>query len=407
MSSRKEQRLRFFEQSASQAHIADADRYLYQRKPPHLKFAFIGTGTMGVEHIRVTCLEERATVHGIFDPEPASIAMAQAELARLGSTEARVYNTLDEAIADQQVDGFVVCTPNHNHLQLLEQVLKANKPILLEKPMATELADAAAIVRLADVHPALLQIGLQYRYKPIYREAIHEAYVRRDIGQVKMISLIEHRPPFLDKVGQWNKFNRYSGGTLVEKCCHYFDLMNLFAHARPERVFASGGQAVNFVDFEYQNQRSDIADHAFVTVDYANGCRAGLNLNMFSPNFYEELVLCGDQGRLKCWEQFSHLHHGQLECEVAVELGESGASRSIQPRYPDFIEQSGHHGSTYFEHERFIDAIGGQATDAADVRQGFWSIVIGVAAEQSLASRQPVNIAALLNEHQCQDIVDG
>ena len=362
---------------------------------------------MGVEHIRVTCLEERAAVHGLFDPEAASIAMAQEELARFGAKPARVYESLAEAISDEAIDGFVVCTPNYNHLEMLQQVLRAGKPVLLEKPMATTLADAAAIVRLADKHPTLLQIGLQYRYKPIYQEALHEAKVRREIGQVKMISLIEHRPPFLDKVGQWNKFTQYSGGTLVEKCCHYFDLMNLFAEARPERVVASGGQAVNFVDFEYQGQQSDIADHAFVTVEYANGVRAGLNLNMFSPNFYEELVLCGDQGRLKCWEQFSHLHDGQLDCEVAVELGESAASRSIRPRYPHFIEQSGHHGSTYFEHGRFIDAIDGRATDAADVRQGFWSIVIGVAAEQSLASGEPVSIASLLSEQNCQDVVDG
>ncbi len=76
--------------------------------------------------------------------------------------------------------------------------------------------------------------GKQHLY--LYVEAIHEALQRRTIGDIKTISIMEHRFPFLDKVKQWNKFSKYSGGTLVEKCCHYFDLMNLFAGARPVSV---------------------------------------------------------------------------------------------------------------------------------------------------------------------------
>ena len=75
--------------------------------------------------------------------------------------------------------------------------------------------------------------------------------------------------------------------------------MNLFAGARPVSVFAIGSQAVNFIHFEYAGQKSDILDNAFVIVTYANGVRANFNLCMFSPMFYEELVLCGDDGRLK------------------------------------------------------------------------------------------------------------
>ena len=83
--------------------------------------------------------------------------------------------------------------------------------------------------------------------------------------------MLEHRFPFLDKVGQWNKFDANTGGTLVEKCCHYFDLMNLFADARPVRVFANGNQSVNFKDFERDGKSADCLDQANVLVDYANG----------------------------------------------------------------------------------------------------------------------------------------
>ena len=44
-------------------------------------------------------------------------------------------------------------------------------------------------------------------------------------GAVKMIAIREHRFPFLEKVDNWNRFSKNTGGTLVEKCCHFFDVM--------------------------------------------------------------------------------------------------------------------------------------------------------------------------------------
>ena len=47
------------------------------------------------------------------------------------------------------------------------------------------------------------------------------------VGTLQMLSIREHRFPFLPKVGDWNRFSRNTGGTMVEKCCHFFDLMRL------------------------------------------------------------------------------------------------------------------------------------------------------------------------------------
>lgn len=55
----------------------------------------------------------------------------------------------------------------------------------------------------------------------------------------------------LFQVDNWNRFNRNTGGTLVEKCCHFFDLMTLIMGRKPRRVIASGSQAVNHLDEVY------------------------------------------------------------------------------------------------------------------------------------------------------------
>ena len=229
-------------------------------------------------------------------------------------------------------------------------------------------------------------------------EAIHEVLERKTIGEIKTIRILEHRFPFLDKVKQWNKFSKYSGGTLVEKCCHYFDLMNLFAGARPVSVYAAGSKAVNFLDFEYAGEKSDILDNAFVIVTYANGVRANFNLCMFSPMFYEELVLCGDEGRLKAFENEDFLPEAGPATHLEILCGDHRPTRISQPCYPQFIQQSGHYGATYFEHVNFINNIEGKATRTASALEGFWLVVVGAAAEASVKAGGPVLVDDLLHE---------
>lgn len=59
-------------------------------------------------------------------------------------------------------------------------------------------------------------------------------------------------------MNNWNRFNANTGGTLVEKCCHFFDLMRLFAGANPVRVMASGAIDVNHKDERYDGKVTSI-----------------------------------------------------------------------------------------------------------------------------------------------------
>ncbi len=253
-------------------------------------------------------------------------------------------------------------------------------------------------MHIAAAHDGIFQVGLQYRYKSIYTEAIHEVLERRVLGDIKTVSMTEHRMPFLDKIGQWNKFGRYSGGTLVEKCCHYFDLINLFAASRPTRVFASGSMAVNFREFEYEGEKSDILDNAMVVIEYANGVRGSFALAMFVPMFFEEIVVCGDTGRLRAFENMDFLPGGSLKSGLEIYGGETYPSRMTTPSYPLAIEDSGHAGATFFEHVHFVDAIDSGESAGPTPMDAFWSVVVGVAAEKSAATGEIVDIDELLRE---------
>lgn len=399
MTSRAKPRLRHFEEASGQRHIVGEDRYLYRREKPRYRINVIGTGTIGQEHMRVANMLGIAAVNGIYDRNAHSMAIAAEEFARLDDAPLTCHQSLEAVCKDPAADALLICTPNHTHIDVFEVAAATGKPILLEKPMATTVEDARRIAEVAANYPSFIQVGLQYRYKAPYVEARHEALERRALGEIKTISMSEYRPPFLDKVEQWNKFAEYSGGTLVEKCCHYFDLLNLFAGSEPVRVYASSGQAVNFVDFERQGRRADIDDHAFVVIDYRNGARAGFTLNMFSPHFYEELIVNGVLGRMVATERFDFLQDDVARSSLLVELGENGVSREVSVGYARHIEQSGHHGSTFFEHVAFVDRLDGRPSDSATPMEGLWSIIVAAAAQASSDSGEPVDIDAFASEH--------
>lgn len=400
------QRLRFFEKSVGQQHITDADKYLYKSPAPTHALAIIGTGTIGQEHMYVATLLGRARVHGIYDSQVQSMDSAEKNFKDYSDQSLIRYADLASACSDPEVDALMICTPNYTHADVLKVAMRSGKPIFLEKPMATTLVDADAIVKANDAYPSFIQIGLQYRYKAQYIEAFHEVQQRTSVGVVKTISMSEYRPPFLDKVGQWNKFNQYSGGTLVEKCCHYFDLINLLADAMPVRVYASGGQAVNFLDFQKDGVPADIDDHAFVIIDYTNGVRANFTLNMFCHDFTEEMVVTGDRGRLVANELFNVHQQQPSKATIVLEKGEWGASKQADVTYAREIEKSGHHGATYYEHVAFVDQLDGKACESATPVQGLWSMIVASAAQHSIKTQQAVDIRAFMLDNNLADYFD-
>ena len=394
-------RLRSFENASNQRHIQDKDRFLYKKRneEPEFRLTIIGVGTMGQEHMLVSTLLGKAIIHGIYDKEKHSMDIAEEEFKSYASYEIIRYNDLESACNDSDTDAIMICTPNYTHLNVLKIAVKSGKPIFVEKPMATTLADAAEIFHISEHYQSFIQIGLQYRFKCQYIEAYHELLNRKVIGDVQTISMSEYRPPFLDKVDQWNKFSKNTGGTLVEKCCHYFDLINLFACSIPKKVYATCGKSGVFLDFKHNNKLSDIDDYAFVIIEYVNDIKANFTLNMFCPDFNEELIVSGKEGRLVASEKFSFNNNDSSETTFTIQLGENGSSRESNISYPSIIEKSGHHGATFYEHVELIKLLKGEKSNSATSIEGLWSIIIATAAQESIMFGKPIIIEDYLNKH--------
>lgn len=351
-----------------------------------LRIGVIGTGMMGCEHIRNVNALPGADVVAISDPNDEPLSWARRELGDRSFFEFRDHR---ELLAANVVDALIVASPNFTHADVLRDVLSTDVPVLVEKPMCTTVDDCREIVDRAGRRDAITWVGLEYRYMaPI--AALLDVVRSGRIGTTRMVAIREHRFPFLVKVGNWNRFTRNTGGTLVEKCCHFFDLMNLIVDARPSRVYASGGQDVNHLDEVYDGERSDILDNAFVVVDYDNGVRAHLDLCMFAEASRDEqqISVIGDLGKIEA----------AIPGDGAVHLGVR-ADRSVIA-LPATMDESVahvgfHFGASYVELARFCDAVRDGSAPEVDVRAGLSSVAIGVAAHRSIDEGRPIMMSEL------------
>ena len=260
------------------------------------KYGIIGCGMMGIEHINNINLLEGAAVHAVYDPVPE---LAQAASSRAGGVY--IVSSIQELASLKTLDAIIIVSPNYLHIDHLEEVSRhCHLPILCEKPLYTSPDQEARLDALTASHPAPIWVAMEYRYMPPITRLIEEADAMT--GGVKMLTIREHRLAFLPKIGNWNRFNQNTGGTLVEKCCHFFDLMRLITRSEPIRVSASSGQITNHLDESYEGHVPDIWDGGYVLFDFENGSRAMLELCMFADGslWNEEISAVGPKGKIEC-----------------------------------------------------------------------------------------------------------
>ncbi len=353
-----------------------------------IRWGIVGAGMMAIEHIANLKLTPDSQIVALVDPVPTSIARAQ---TAIGAPVA-VYADAAALAASGTVDAVLIASPNFTHHDVLGPLLDARINILCEKPLATTLADARDIAARVAGYDKVFWTGMEYRYMPPAAEFIAQVH-RGRAGKLQMLSIREHRFPFLVKVGDWNRFNRNTGGTMVEKCCHFFDLMRVIVESEPVRVYCSGAAGVNHRDEKYGGEVPDIIDNSFTTVDFANGVRAMLDLCMFADGAenQEEIVAVGDKSRLDCL-----IPAGEIVFSPRVGfMNPKAVERMHVAVDPAALSAGQHHGATFYQHRAFAAAVRGDGPVAVTADDGLRAVAMGLAAETSAREHRVVEMSEL------------
>ena len=357
-----------------------------------IKYGIIGAGTMAREHILNISLIENAEVVALSDPHEASLNQCKDIL----KTKVCCFKNHQDMIKENLVDVYLISSPNFTHIKILKDVIKTKKHILVEKPLCTNTKDCLEIKKLTKDYPSLFWTAMEYRYMPPVAKFIDEIH-NKTIGELKTLTIREHRFPFLKKINNWNRFEKNTGGTLVEKCCHFFDLMRLIAKSKPISVFASGAQDVNHLDEEYDGKKPDIIDNAYVIVNFENGARSLLELCMFAENsdMQEELVATGNKGKIET--SVPSNESGKISSNLRIGMRDGETRLETIEVDKKILEAGHHHGSTYYEHLAFLNAIKNNSNPEVSLNDGLIAVAVGEAAEKSIKLKRLVKLEEIID----------
>jgi predicted dehydrogenase len=354
-------------------------------------YGIIGCGMMGQEHLRNIALLPDTKVTVILEPDRQMAAIA-AELA----PDAVFVQSIEAMLDIEQLDCYVIVSPNFCHMEQLEQLAARPLPVLVEKPLFTDPDHATRIEQFIASYNAPAWVAMEYRYMPPIAVFLDE--VQQVTGGINMLSIREHRFPFLEKVGDWNRFNHQTGGTFVEKCCHFFDLMRHAIGAEPLRVMASGAQNVNHLNENYNGQVPDIYDNGYVIVDFDNGARAMLELCMFAEGsrYQEEISAVGRLGKIEArvpgpgrfWSE--HLGEPPVPQVIVSPRNPAGPEEKEVPVDPALLEAGDHNGSTFYQHRKFLEVVRNHGSVEVSLDDGKKAVLMGMAAQRSMLENRAV-----------------
>jgi len=222
-----------------------------------IRAAVIGAGVFGRHHLRVLSQSLNATLVGVVDADPERAAQAAAEHNCL------TFATLGELKGN--IDAAVVAVPTSQHSQVGCELLESGIDVLVEKPIATDLASARRLVDTAAKHERILQVGHLERFNPAVA-ALKQIMSVPLFFEIHRLSLFSPRSLDVDVV--------------LDLMIHDLDIVLDLVGAMPEEIRAAGISIL-----------SDKVDIANVRLAFPGGCIANLTASRISTERVRKLRL--------------------------------------------------------------------------------------------------------------------
>jgi predicted dehydrogenase len=245
-----------------------------------IRYGLIGCGGFGR-----FCLSQYQRIGGL---ECAGVADADHALAQKTADEHRVkaWNTPEEMLSSEMVDLVHLATPPYTHGGLGLSALHAGKHVLIEKPLATTMDTAQALVAASDATGRILAVNLMMRYNPLCA-AVKRLIEREPLGEPLHAHFVndakdEYLPP-----EHWFWDRDRSGGIFVEHGVHFFDLFEWWFGpgrvAAAQQLLRPGTSIVDqvnctaiyrgsiFVNFYHGFHQADRRDHQEWLIVFENG----------------------------------------------------------------------------------------------------------------------------------------
>lgn len=264
-----------------------------------LNIALLGAGWFGREaHVKNLLRLPDVNVVAISSRSAES---RQAAVELVGE-QLQVFEDWRDVLKVDKLDAVIVALTNDQHHAAAMAAFAAGKHVLCEKPLGLTIAECDDIIAAAESAGKVLQIGHEMRHQALYQKT-KSMVEAGDVGDPRIMWCREYRGPM--RPG-WRSSEQLTGGLLLEKNCHHFDLFNWILDTPPVRVSAFGGKDV-LTDRE-------LLDNAQVLVEYEGGRRAVLEICLFAPTGGDcEIGIVGSGGRIDTKNQAIQLEYHRFD----------------------------------------------------------------------------------------------
>ena len=247
---------------------------------------------------------------GYYDPQPTFLHMIGEDTPR--------FDDVAQMLADTQPDLFFVGSPNSFHLDHIKLGLAAGVRIFTEKPVVTTKEDTMELAALLAKHGTdQVMVGLVLRYS---QHMVDLRAVLDRLGPIVSLEANEHIGPYHGAffMRDWRRMIKWSGGFMLEKCCHDIDIYNMVTGARPNRVASFGGRKSFVPEFaptsntenEIMHRKpsvwesiddpfrsdGDIIDYQTAILHYDTGASLAFHTNLNVPDEHRRFCVMGALG---------------------------------------------------------------------------------------------------------------
>ncbi|WP_084298433.1 Gfo/Idh/MocA family protein [Actinoplanes friuliensis] len=195
--------------------------------------------------VRALTLDHAGTAElvAFADVNPARMAAHNRWLTELGARPVPAYAAAEftAMLAKERVDEVLVTSMDSTHAHYVVAALDAGCDVITEKPMTVDADGCRRILDAVERTGRRVSVAFNYRFNPLH-EAVREVLASGEIGEIGSVHfewLLDVRHG-ADYFRRWHRDKANSGGLLVHKSGHHFDLVNWWLGAAPERVYADG-----------------------------------------------------------------------------------------------------------------------------------------------------------------------
>jgi myo-inositol 2-dehydrogenase/D-chiro-inositol 1-dehydrogenase len=344
-----------------------------------VRFALAGYGAWGRHHAAAIAGNADASLVAVAAPSEASRAAAVTDHphARVFADPLEMIGTVDCEVVD-------VVTPSHTHRPLAEAALAAGRFVLLEKPMATTLADCRAIARAAEATGGWLAVGHELRLSSQWGE-IRRIIDRGTIGRPQYVLVELSRKPYRHGADGWRYDRDRVGSWVLEEPIHFFDLARWY--------LAASGDPIELTAYGNSRDpgRPDLFDNFSAMFRCADGSYAVVSQTLAAFEHHQTVKVSGTAGAV--WAGWSGALDRTTEpsCFLKVFDGERLVDQPLRRASGEVFELGEEIASC-------VRCVREGARPVADARDGLWSAGLCLVAEESIRRGRPLPVAEFLGD---------